>query len=188
MNGYHVGDIHPTAGGVESCPMPEYSDAFNRAVKFILEHEGGYVNDPDDPGGETKYGISKRSYPDIDIASLTEERAIAIYFEDYWIEANCHVLPEPVAMLIFDAAVNQGHRRAAKSLQRAASVTRDGIVGLQTLRSVEKLWNHVPYTLIRDVGAARGWYYMNINEELEEKYGFGWMRRLLECYRLALQL
>jgi len=86
---------------------------FARAVAFVLHHEGGYVANPADPGGETKYGISKRSYPDLDIAALTEADARAIYYTDYWPTAAN--LPMPLAMVVFDTAVNMG-RGVAQSL------------------------------------------------------------------------
>ena len=61
---------------------------FDILVKKVLKHEGGYVNDPSDPGGETKYGISKRAFPDLDIKNLTEEQAILIYYDEYWLDAK----------------------------------------------------------------------------------------------------
>ena len=58
--------------------------SFNKIIEKVLEHEGGYVNDPKDLGGETKYGITKRFYPDVDIKNLTKEQAKTIYHTDYW--------------------------------------------------------------------------------------------------------
>jgi lysozyme family protein len=81
---------------------------FERAFKFAISAEGGYVNDPDDPGGETKFGISKRAYPSVDIAALTAEQAKEIYRRDYWERAGCDALKWPLNILVFDAAVNQG--------------------------------------------------------------------------------
>ncbi|KWT77357.1 glycosyl hydrolase 108 family protein [Candidatus Magnetominusculus xianensis] len=65
---------------------------YTAAVRFVLDAEGGYVNDPDDPGGETKYGISKRAYPSLDIKSLTIEDAKRLYRRDYWGRASCDAL------------------------------------------------------------------------------------------------
>ncbi len=73
----------------------------------ILEVEGGYVDHPTDPGGETQWGISKRAYPHLDIRSLTREQAIAIYAKDYW-DAIPEDLPESVRWFAFDIAVNSG--------------------------------------------------------------------------------
>jgi lysozyme family protein len=84
---------------------------FEAAVQNVLESEGGYVNHPSDPGGETNYGISKRSYPDLDIRSLTREDAVAIYERDYWARVPTD-LPDGLRWMVFDAAVNHGVSRA----------------------------------------------------------------------------
>jgi lysozyme family protein len=83
---------------------------FDRAFSFVCSPsiEGGYVNDPADPGGETKFGISKRSYPDLEIRNLTAEQAKEIYRRDYWEKAGCNGLPWPLDVITFDCAVNQG--------------------------------------------------------------------------------
>lgn len=82
--------------------------SFETAFSFTLGHEGGYVNDSHDPGGETKYGISKRSYPAVDIKSLTLEQAKAIYQRDYWQAASCERMPPKIAIAVFDSAVHHG--------------------------------------------------------------------------------
>lgn len=89
---------------------------FDRAFGIVVGLEGGYVNDPRDPGGETKYGISKRSYPDLDIASLTIEDAKLIYLRDYWGKAGCDALQYPMDVIVFDSAVNQGVAQALHQL------------------------------------------------------------------------
>ena len=85
-------------------------DNFSLALPFVLRWEGGdkYTNDPVDPGGETKYGISKRAYPDVDIKSLTKEEATLIYQRDYWEKAGCSKMEKQLAIVVFDAAVNCG--------------------------------------------------------------------------------
>ena len=85
---------------------------FEEAIKFTLKIEGGYSNDPNDPGGETNYGISKRSYPNEDIKSMTPERAKKIYYENYWLKAGCDKLPAPWNLMVLDAAVHHGVSRA----------------------------------------------------------------------------
>lgn len=84
--------------------------SFEAAFHFVVnpEVEGGYVNDPQDPGGETKYGISKRAYPNEDIKNLTLDRAKELYLRDYWDKAGCDALAWPCALMVFDSAVNQG--------------------------------------------------------------------------------
>lgn len=106
---------------------------FDRAFEAIIGHEGGYVNHPDDPGGETKYGITKRSYPKENIRALTLERAKEIYRRDFWEPVRADELPYVVAFNLFDAAVNSGRGQAVRWLQRAAGVADDGIFGPITL-------------------------------------------------------
>lgn len=81
---------------------------FDAAFAFVVGVEAGYVNDPNDPGGETKFGISKRAYPNEDIPNLTLERAKQLYQRDYWDAADCEPLPWGRGLMQFDAAVNQG--------------------------------------------------------------------------------
>ena len=103
--------------------------SFDTAFRFTIGHEGGYVNDVRDPGGETKFGISKRSYPNLDIKSLTLDQAQAIYKRDYWQQASCDRMPPVVAVAVFDAAVHHGPKTAVKLLQRALKVADDGEYG-----------------------------------------------------------
>lgn len=82
---------------------------FDAAFQIVVGMEGGYVNDPADPGGETKYGISKRRYPAEDIPNLTLDRAKFLYQRDYWNPHHCEFLPWAEALLVFDTAVNGGN-------------------------------------------------------------------------------
>lgn len=109
------------------------------AITHVLTEEGGYVDDPVDRGGKTRFGISQKAYPKLDIANLTIEQAEQIYYRDYWLSIRGDRLPHAVAFLVFDAAVNMGVGMAAKSLQRAASVNADGIIGSRTLGMVSTL-------------------------------------------------
>lgn len=84
---------------------------FQLALTFTMRWEGGekYTNDPQDPGGETKYGISKRAYPDVDIKSLTRQEAEILYRRDYWEKAGCDTMDNSdLAIVVFDSAVNCG--------------------------------------------------------------------------------
>ncbi len=92
---------------------------FTRALQFTSKWEGGYVNHPNDPGGETKYGISKRAYPKLDIKNLTREQANEIYYKDYWLAAGCDNLSVPLNLVCFDMAVNSGVGRARKFVAAA---------------------------------------------------------------------
>ena len=97
---------------------------FDVAFDRLISHEGGYVDDPDDPGGETNWGISKRSYPQLDIRNLTREDAKVIYKRDFWLKIRG--LPESVIFQLFDFAVNSGIGNAIRSVQRAINVADDG--------------------------------------------------------------
>ncbi len=83
-------------------------ESWDKAITFTLSWEGGYSFRSDDPGGETNYGISKRSYPTLDIKSLTKDEAIEIYKRDYWNKVGCDSLPYPLDMIAFDCGVNLG--------------------------------------------------------------------------------
>jgi len=97
---------------------------FDEAFSRLIGHEGGYVNDPRDPGGETKFGISKRSYPDVNIATLTVDAAKAIYYRDFWKPlGDAH---PAIKFQTFDFAVNSGINTAIRKLQAAIGVADDG--------------------------------------------------------------
>ncbi|XHR28505.1 MAG: glycoside hydrolase family 108 protein [Chthoniobacteraceae bacterium] len=96
-----------------------YSKRFSAFMPFIFKWEGGYDNDPDDPGGETKYGIDKRSHPNVDIRALTREGAMEIYWRSYWVRYGCEWLAEPVGEVFFNACVNCGATRAQALLEAA---------------------------------------------------------------------
>ena len=90
---------------------------FRRFLPFLFKWEGGYDNDPDDPGGETKFGIDKRSHPDVDIQHLTQEQAAEIYWREYWVKYGCEGHAEPLGEVFFNACVNCGAGRARAILQ-----------------------------------------------------------------------
>jgi lysozyme family protein len=114
-----------------------YPRAFQSAVGKVLGDEGGYSDDPADPGGETNWGICKRNYPALDIRSLTRVRAIAIYYSDWWQRYHYSDLPAPIGAKVFDLAVNIGPEHAMNCLQRALracgkQVEEDGVNGPAT--------------------------------------------------------
>jgi lysozyme family protein len=113
-------------------PLTYFDECFNELIGF----EGGYVNDSRDPGGETKYGISKRSYPKLDIAALTLDEAKAIYRKDYWGRMHADGLPAHLVMQVFDGAVHSGIETSLRWLQKAAGVVQDGVIGAVTLAAV----------------------------------------------------
>jgi lysozyme family protein len=112
---------------------------FDRAFSTLLGHEGGYVNHRSDPGGATKYGISKRSYPLEDIEHMTVDRAREIYRRDFWGPAGCDAMPDGAKLQVFDMAVNSGVRAAIKAAQKACGEHEDGILGPLTLQAVQSM-------------------------------------------------
>jgi lysozyme family protein len=114
-----------------------YSPEFLAAVERVLDHEGGYSSNPADPGGATRFGISARSYPGVNIATLTRDAAVEIYWSDWWLRFGFAQLPAAVAAKTFDVAVNIGAVHAIECLQRALRacglpVIEDGAVGPAT--------------------------------------------------------
>lgn len=158
-------------------------ERFVRAVKIVLDHEGGYVNDPDDPGGETRWGISKRSYPDLDIASLTREQAAEIYYRDWWRRYGYSKFDVPeIATKVFDLAVNVGPTAAHKILQRALHacgqrhVVVDGILGPQTIGAANDVHPLMLLAALRAEAAAHYRTLVARNPRLN-KYLNGWLNR-----------
>ncbi len=97
-----------------------YSQKFEKAFQYLIQNEGGYVFNKNDPGGETKFGISKRSYPALNIKELTLEDAKKIYYRDFWLKGRFEeILDDFVATQVFDFSVNLGMRAAVIVLQRS---------------------------------------------------------------------
>lgn len=110
---------------------------FDQAFDRLMGNEGGYCNVPGDPGGETNWGISKRSYPSVNIKDLTREDAKTIYRKDFWQRGQMDQYDPAIAFQVFDAAVNHGIETAVRLLQRAAGVADDGHVGPVTVAAVK---------------------------------------------------
>lgn len=155
---------------------------FDKAVDFVLKHEGGYSNDPHDPGGETNFGISKRAYPHEDIKAMTAGRARQLYLRDYWDPLKCGYLPSPLALMVFDCAVNQGQPTAGYLLQEALGVKQDGVVGLVTIQAAQR--SDIMKTLASLTALRCDRYAKAKNTGI---YGKGWFRRTVECLITALQ-
>jgi lysozyme family protein len=106
---------------------------FDYAFKVVVGEEGNYSNNPNDPGGETKYGIAKAFHPDVDIANLTLPQAKAIYQSEYWL-SKWNNLPSLIQIILFDAAVNQGLKKSTEMLQAVIATDMDGDFGSVTLQ------------------------------------------------------
>lgn len=111
------------------------TDAFERAFAFVIEEEGGLVNIADDKGGRTKYGISHRSYPSVNLDTLTIEGAKQLYYRDYFRVVRGDVLPWPLSLILFDWAVHSGTVTAILALQRILGCHIDGKFGPETKAS-----------------------------------------------------
>ena len=113
-------------------------ELFDRAIEVVLAHEGeGFTDHPNDRGGPTKFGISERWHPEVNVKDLTREHAIEIYWERYWSGRGYEQLPESVAIKTFDLAVNLGEQTATRCLQFALRacgirVKIDGLLGPET--------------------------------------------------------
>lgn len=146
---------------------------FDQAFEKLVGHEGGYVNNSADPGGETKFGISKRAYPGEDIAGMTPERARELYARDYWGPAGCDALPDGVKLQVFDTAVNSGVATAIRMVQKAVGATPDGVLGPLTLQAVQTM--PVP-RLVARFNAQRLDYMADL--PTWPTFGRGWARRV----------
>ena len=178
--------------------MVDFADAFEHVLSAVLAHEGGLADDPRDPGGITNFGISIRFAGSVnldidgdgrttgaDIRALTREQAAELYFDHFWRPLRCAEMPPGVALMVFDGGVNQGRRTIARRLQRAAGSVDDGIIGRNTLRAIRS-WDGRYGDLVGEVAARRARRYAQTRNF--ERYGLGWMRRLMAVHGKALSL
>ena len=164
---------------------------FDECMAMLLEHEGGFVNHPDDPGGMTNLGITKKTYDDFYLTDVEEwemrqikkPHVIPIYRENYWLKCSCHELPHGVDWMVFDYAVNSGPARAAKALQRAVGAFEDGVIGPKTLEAV-KASNRVD--IIEQMANEREAFYRSLSNF--DTFGKGWLRRNDETMEQALNM
>ena len=154
---------------------------FDEIIEVTLHHEGGYVHDPKDLGGETNFGIAKRFYPDVDIKNLTKEGAKEIYKKDYWDKNKVDDLTPELKHIFFDMCVNQGRGTAVKILQRAINgkggdLKVDGGFGPGTKAAFDK---YKP-SLDRVRCYRLKHYYDLVNRKPEqERFLYGWYKRAL---------
>jgi len=115
-------------------PAPDAgAESFSRAVNYVIDRLEGGGTLVQDAGGLTRWGISKKANPDVDIANLTRDGAIDIYRRKYWNAVKGDLLPAALALLVFDAAVNMGPGYVARMLQRLLGIAEDGVIGAKTL-------------------------------------------------------
>ena len=160
---------------------------FSKALTVVLKHEGGYVNDKSDAGGETKYGISKRSFPDVDIKCLTVTDAAQIYKDHYWHPQLERLDDQEVATKLFDLMVNMGSARAVRLFQSSVNrvtggvrpIPIDGKLGPMTVARA----NDVDAAKLLDVfrEAAAGYYRAIVKAKPDQrKFLRGWLSRAYE--------
>lgn len=161
-------------------PASPAGDRFVCAIDRVLIHEGGDANDPRDAGGRTRWGISQKTYPTLDIGKLTRADAIALYRRDFWTPIQGDALPPALAFQMLDAAVNHGVGRAVRWLQRLTGVTVDGRLGPVTLAAVRAADEAL---LIDRLLALRLELYAE--HERFAVFGRGWTRRIATNLRYA---
>ena len=157
-----------------------YSEDFNEIIEDVIEKEGGYIDDPVDPGGETKYGISKRAFPKEDIKNLTIDKAKDIYYNKYWKPSKAYLIHHDLQHIYFDMCVNFGIIGAGKVLQRAingkykAGLELDGRVGPKTLKALKNLEPDRlrAYRVLKFATIV-------VSKQSQEKYWYGWFKRAL---------
>lgn len=155
---------------------------FQQAFKLTLRNEGGYANDPNDPGGETKYGISKRSYPKIGIKSLTRQQAARIYQRDFWNPiGGDQIQDQLLANKLFDLSVNMGVSRAVRLLQKACGlcglpVAENGVITPSALTIINMCDSGALLTEFKALAAG---YYRDLAHQHPALQRFlgGWLKR-----------
>lgn len=155
---------------------------FDQAIERILSHEGGYVNNPRDPGGETQWGISKRSYPSLNIKTLTRDQAKDIYKRDFWDRVHADQMYDGVAFQALDFAVNSGIETAVRKLQKAVGVADDGYWGPVTRKAVAKMSES---DVIMRFVAERLEFWASLSTW--PTFGRGWVRRAAQNLRYGAE-
>lgn len=164
---------------------------FEQALVLVLRHEGGWVNHPKDPGGETNMGVTKRTWEEwvgheVDSGSLknlTVEDVAPLYKQKYWDKIRGDELPSGVDYALFDLAVNSGTGRAAKMLQQIVGVPADGAIGPKTIDSVGKM---NPRDLIDEICDKRLAFLQGL--PTWSTFGRGWSRRVAEVEKTAFDM
>lgn len=174
------------------------TDGFDRALAHVLSLEGGWTDDPADPGGPTYRGItlatlaahrgerldaSSRARLTRQLCELNDAGIAAIYHQRYWLRASCHLLPAPIALMHFDAAANQGPGRAIRMLQASVGAVVDGEVGPETLGKTRR--TDPTQTLERYAEARRDAYRRLASFP---RFGRGWLARVEKTRKAALRL
>lgn len=162
-------------------------ELFDEAMDFVFRWEGGLCEDKNDAGGITNYGICLRFLKSVDpkatqedIKNMTKDRAKDLFYKYFWLPCRCDELPDKVAFVLFDTAINTGVRQASKFLQRVVRVKDDGKVGRDTVNAVkEYVEKHGEATLVSEFLKKRSQFYKNIvvNNPSQKVFLKGWLNR-----------
>ena len=164
---------------------------FGKALRLLLKHEGGYVNHPDDPGGITNLGVTKRVYEEWigreateeDMKNLTPEDVAPLYKTNYWDKCRCDDLASGLDYVAFDWAVNSGVSRSSKGIQKSCGAEPDGIIGLKTLELAK---GQNTTFMIENFQIIRQEFYEKLDHF--DTFGRGWTRRNNEATKVALEM
>ena len=169
----------------EKSENEKYTPEFLSAVARVLDNEGGYSSDPADPGGATRFGISARAHPGVDIETLTRDDAVQIYWRDWWLKFGFARLPAPAAAKTFDLSANMGPAHAIECLQRALRacghrVSEDGALGEATVLAASRADSASLIAALRSEAAS--YYRVTASQSRNGNQEFldGWLNRAYE--------
>ena len=162
--------------------MSNFDESFSEVIRL----EGGYVDNPNDRGGETKWGIARRNHPYVDIKNLTEEGAKQIYWTEFWNPLLlARVLDNEVATEIFEQAVNMGVRNAVWNVQRSLcllgeEVEVDGLIGDQTIIAINRLGQRRKQPFLKCLNGFQFLRYLEIvrGDPTQKLFFVGWLKRV----------
>ena len=161
---------------------------FERSLALVLQHEGGYVNHPSDPGGRTNLGVTQRVWEEYvghpvdeaEMRSLTKEMVAPLYKKNYWDAVRGDQLPCGADYLAFDFAVNAGSFRCVKTIQRALNITADGVIGPVTVKAIQ---DTNAEDFINNFSKAKESFYRGLTTF--PTFGKGWLNRVAEGKKAA---
>jgi lysozyme family protein len=172
---------------------------FDKSLEFTLKWEGGYVNHPNDPGGETNKGIIKSVYDSYrkekglsirSVKEITDKEIKDIYYNKYWLLGKCEDIARislKLAIVHFDTCVNTGVTQSAKFLQRSLKVKNDGKIGKGTLKALQDTYKE---EIINDYIQQRENFYTLISNKNTKLKVFlkGWLKRVADLKKLLENL
>lgn len=177
---------------------PKLDPDFQKCFSALLPLEGGYVDDPEDPGGPTNYGVTQKTYdayqnllnqPLKPVMAISMDEVQGIYYDQYWMSVRANALPPGLDFAVFDCAVHSGPARAAKILQGIVGQTQDGSLGTQTLGAVRTYLQNSKATvkgLIEKYYRQREKYLHSLAKW--STYSRGWTARIVSSRAIAISM